>query len=261
MSTIDYTDEFKNQLIKYIKTDTFLINECFSNPAVRDLLTKDRYFNIFKSKMEYGNSSNISGQAIDHNSDEIRMFYNEMSLRPDLISKPLSCLNSVAMNAYKMKVLTIGCRTEAEIFSLVNAGFKIDNITGIDLFSYTPLIEIGDVTDLPYPDDYFDVVVCGWVLEFVTEIERAISEISRVSKYGGLIAIGGMHHPVSMDMGEYNKRANHLDRVWYASVDGILDAFKVNHENCVFKSDIYKEDLDKRGEVVVIFKCTGDKNA
>ena len=260
MSKIKHSSGFRNELLEYLRSDDLLVNECFRLPAVRDLLTKDRYFNTFSSEIEFGASDKVTAQAIDHNSDELRMFFHEMSLRPDLISKPLSCLNAVAMHAYKMKVLTIGCRTEAEIFSLVNAGFDINNIKGVDLFSYTPLIEIGDVTDLPYSDNQFDVVVCGWVLEFVTDIDKAVSEIKRVTKKDGFIAIGGMHHPTSLDLKAYNKRANHEDRVWYASVEGILAAFMVSHQDCVFQSEIYEEDLDKRGEVIVIFRYRGQEN-
>ena len=160
----------------------------------------------------------------------------------------------VMMNSYKMKVLSVGCRTEAEIFSLVDAGFEIENITGIDLFSYTPKIKLGDVCNLDFASGAFDVVICGWVLEFVTEIEKAVREIKRVTKPGGLIAIGGMHHVVSVDLEKYNRRKKHEDRKWYASIDHIMETFEVSDKECVFKSEIAEEDLDKRGEVIVIFK-------
>ena len=128
------------------------------------------------------------------------------------------------------------------------------NITAVDVFSSSPLIELGDVCNLAFPPNYFDVVVCGWVLEFVLDLEKAASEIVRVAKDKGLIAIGGMHHPVSLDLDSYNRRKKHSDRVWYASVENIRNLFNVTHENCVFKSDIDASDADKRGDVVVIFK-------
>jgi SAM-dependent methyltransferase len=254
MSKIEYSADFEKKLEEFIQTKEFKDSECFRIPKVRDLLVLDRFKNIYQSELKTISSDSITGQTILHNSSLERMFYSEMSARPDLISKPLSCMNTVMMNAHKMKVLSVGCRTEAEIFSLVDAGFEVKNITGIDLFSYTPLIELGDVCDLAYPSETFDIVICGWVLEFVTEIEKAVLEIKRVTKPGGFIAIGGMHHPISVDLEKYNKRKKHEDRKWYASVDNIIKTFKVSNRDCVFKSEIAVADIDKRGEVVVIFK-------
>lgn len=254
MSDIQYSIHFKKALKKFLVSKDFLNNQCFRIPKVRDLLVLDRFRNIYQSQISITDSNNSSSQNILHNSSLDRMFYSEMSSRPDLISKPLSCMNSVIQNGHAMKVLSVGCRTESEIFSLVDAGFNINNITGVDLFSYTPLIELGDVCNLTYPSKIFDVVICGWVLEFVTNIEKAILELKRVTKPGGLIAIGGMHHPTSLDMGTYNKRKKHEDRKWYASVDNIFEAFEVSDRECVFKSEINQEDLDKRGDVVVIFR-------
>jgi len=57
-------------------------------------------------------------------------------------------------------------------------------------------------------------------------------------------------------LGKYNARKKHEDRKWYASVENIFKVFNVSDRECVFKSEIVEEDLDKRGEVVVIFKRT-----
>jgi len=256
MSKIKYSDNFESALDEFIQSPEFKFNECFRIPKIRNLLVLDRFKHIHQSRIKTTQSEGSTDQTILHNSSLERMFYSEMSGRPDLISKPLSCMNSIVMNAHKMKVLSVGCRTEAEIFSLVDAGFDIGNITGVDLFSYSPLIELGDICNLAYPSQTFDVVICGWVLEFVADIEKAVLEIKRVTKSGGLIAIGGMHHPISLDLGKYNARKKHEDRKWYASVENIFKVFNVSDRECVFKSEIVEEDLDKRGEVVVIFKRT-----
>ena len=39
----------------------------------------------------------------------------------------------------------IGPRNEAEIFMLWSYGFKLENIVGLDLISYSPLIDLGDM--------------------------------------------------------------------------------------------------------------------
>ncbi len=251
---IESSEFFEKTLNDYLNDKTFLNNELFRIPSIRDALTLDRYKNLFNSQITKSSSDLSSKVTIEHNTDFDRMFFAELSKRPDLISNVLTSLNRVRQNASRMRVLSIGARTEAELFSFINAGFKISNIECIDLFSYTPYIKVGDVNSLNYPDASFDVVVCGWVLEFCNDIQKACAEIKRVAKRGSYICIGGMHHPISTDMTEYNTRKHHEDRIWYCSIDNIKSYFDVKDSDFVFKSDIEIEDIDKRGEVVAIFK-------
>ena len=245
-----FREIMNRDFIKKCQLDSIL----FESPDFRDFLTKYRFQNLLSPSFEYLETTNSSEVTISHNTDPERMFYTEMSRRPDLINLPLRCLNAVKQNAHIMQVATIGCRTEAEIFSLVNAGFNPQNIRGFDLFTNSPFIELGDVTNMNVESEAFDVTICGWVLEFVTELNTAASELLRVTKNGGLIAVGGMHHPISLDRDEYSSRKEHHDRKWYCSVEGIKDLFDITDNEIVFKSDIDAADADKRGDIVVIFK-------
>jgi hypothetical protein len=47
-------------------------------------------------------------------------------------------------------VLSIGPRTEAEIFLLWAYGFKLELIKGLRLISYCTLATLGDVHDIPF---------------------------------------------------------------------------------------------------------------
>ena len=47
---------------------------------------------------------------------------------------------------------------------------------------------VGDVTDLPFEDGYFDVAHCHNVLMHVLDTQAVLSEVKRVLKPGGLIA-------------------------------------------------------------------------
>ena len=53
-------------------------------------------------------------------------------------------------------------------------------------------LKTGSVTDLEYPDSYFDAVVCLSVLEHLEPVTlaRALSEIKRVCRPGGVAVIG-----------------------------------------------------------------------
>ena len=87
------------------------------------------------------------------------------------------------------KVLTIGPRTEGEIFCLRAYGFKPENIRGLDLISYSPYIDVGDMHGMPYDDEAFDIVIASCVLVYSIDPEKACSEIARVVKKGGLVCI------------------------------------------------------------------------
>ncbi len=46
-----------------------------------------------------------------------------------------------------------------------------------------------DITDLPFEDDEFDLIVCSHVLEHVPDDAAALSELARVCEPGGLLAV------------------------------------------------------------------------
>jgi SAM-dependent methyltransferase len=46
---------------------------------------------------------------------------------------------------------------------------------------------VGDVTELPFPDDAFNVVVSAWVIETLAVPARAVKEYLRVLAPGGLV--------------------------------------------------------------------------
>lgn len=63
-----------------------------------------------------------------------------------------------------------------------------DNWISVDKYDNSPQIDRhDDIEDLQFPDDHFDAIVCWSVLEHVPSPQRAISEMHRVLKPGGLI--------------------------------------------------------------------------
>lgn len=94
---------------------------------------------------------------------------------------------------YDSKFLFIGPRTENEILFLKALGFK--NVYGIDIISYSPLITLGDMHKIPFKEDFFDIVICGWTLPYSTRPKDVINEILRVIKKEGIVAFGIEHVP------------------------------------------------------------------
>lgn len=58
---------------------------------------------------------------------------------------------------------------------------------------------VGSATDIPLPDGKFDLVLHCEVLEHIQEDQKALSEISRVTKPGGRLIISVPHPPAPID--------------------------------------------------------------
>jgi SAM-dependent methyltransferase len=56
----------------------------------------------------------------------------------------------------------------------------------VDLYPKNPEIQSMDIMNIPYSSDSFDFVICNHVLEHVANDRKALSEIYRVLKPGGL---------------------------------------------------------------------------
>jgi hypothetical protein len=118
--------------------------------------------------------------------------------RPMMLIRPLLSIGRVARSTGEMKVLSIGPRSEIEIFGLIASGFAVPNITGLDLFSYSPFVDVGDMHALPYANDSFDIVLLGWVLVYSKDQPAAAREVVRCCRHGGVVAIAADYSDASM---------------------------------------------------------------
>ncbi|MCC6544903.1 MAG: class I SAM-dependent methyltransferase [Nitrospirae bacterium] len=71
-------------------------------------------------------------------------------------------------------------------------------------------IKYGSVTSIPFPDEMFDLVVSGDVLEHVTDDDKAVQEFYRVLKKGGVCAVSIPAMPSLWDISD--EWAGHLRR-------------------------------------------------
>jgi hypothetical protein len=146
------------------------------------------YFMIFKKIQKYSDVDKSTGLGgVDYSK---KAFYDGIipvyrpSERTMLL---LNFLNSIP-NLNKNKLLIIGPRYETEILLAKAFGFK--NIKALDTFSYSPLIDCGDMHKMEYEDNFFNSIVCGWTLTYSNNPEIAAKEMIRVMKKNSILVLG-----------------------------------------------------------------------
>jgi SAM-dependent methyltransferase len=96
----------------------------------------------------------------------------------------------------RLTLLDIGCGSGWSTHALACAGY---DASGIDLnahgFEASPLrnmrLQEGSALKIPFPDETFDVVVSFQVIEHLPSPERALEEMARVCRAGGVICVVG----------------------------------------------------------------------
>lgn len=135
----------------------------------------------------------VADNTITHNLKGLR----DLAVnRSHLLVRPLSVIEALPVDA---RVLSVGPRTEGELMNLAAHGFAWPRIYGLDLISYSPKIQLGDMHSTPYADSHFDAVVMGWVLAYSEEPAKAASEMLRITRPGGIIAVGVEYSPQSQE--------------------------------------------------------------
>lgn len=186
-----------NRIRSYLAPRTLLA------PSFKEYLRRSRYFlgvrlllrhwwfrqkgiPIRKYEIDHHASDNaINEHVLPRNFGNMGSFFRRRTEQIINVMRSISCVE-----ADKSKVLCIGPRNEGEVLLLEAYGFEIENITSIDLFTYSPTIDLMDMHHMTFNDNTFDIVYSAYVLTYSTNVERACSEMVRVAKNGGIIAIG-----------------------------------------------------------------------
>ena len=149
-------------------------------------------------------SDSVSANTVKYN---LTAFKRPLLLkRTRVLLRPLSVIETLGPDA---AILVVGPRSEDDLLHLRAYGFR--NVRGLDLISYSPHIDLGDMHRLPYADSTFDVVLYGWVLVYSDDPRAAAAEALRVVKDGGIVGIGAEHHPERLAESPHARRIAELE--------------------------------------------------
>jgi SAM-dependent methyltransferase len=149
-------------------------------------------------------SDSVSANTVQYN---LSAFRRPLLLRRTrVLLRPVSVIETLHRDS---AILVVGPRSEDDLLHLRSYGFR--NVRGLDLISYSPQIDLGDMHRMPYADSSFDVVLYGWVLVYSDEPRRAAREALRVVKPGGIIGIGAEHHPPRLADSAHARRIAELE--------------------------------------------------
>ncbi len=180
--------------------------------------------------------SNLRPKLISHNLTALENPTDDFVMRR--MNMLIGAVTSIELLGPNSNILIIGPRTESDIFILRGLGFK--KIQAIDLISYSPLVTLGDMHNLPYPDNYFDAVICGWTISYSANPKLAANEMHRVIKNGGLIGVGVEHINYSRRVEKQKDNRlvgiqNETDRI--NTIHDIQKLFDFSNHKTIFNHD------------------------
>lgn len=85
-------------------------------------------------------------------------------------------------------ILSIGSRDENEL-ETISSFFPKSKVSGLDLFSASTKIKIGDMHDMPFDNNSFDITIAIHNMEHSYDPHKSLGEMHRVTKEGGLLSI------------------------------------------------------------------------
>lgn len=191
-------------------------------------------------------TGNMGTNTVFHNQRMLERWKDLAISRSHLLVYPLSAIRV----SKSIPMLCIGPRSEGELLNLLGMGFR--NIRGIDLISYSPWIDLGDMHAMPYTDNSFGIVIMGWVLAYSREKRKAAKEVLRVVQNGGLVAVGSEDRKETAEELAAISGYEVANEERLTSVAAILDLFAPHVDHVYFSHDRPREPRQK-WQLLVIF--------
>jgi len=191
--------------------------------------------------------------VILHDYSHTSLLANRPSERILKLIMPLTMIETLTADS---KILSIGCRYEWDMLLMCAYGFRAENVRGLDMLSYSPWIDLGNMHAMGYANDTWDAVVLGWVLSYSSEPERAAREIVRVTRPGGIISLAVTYYPPER-LKELSQPGGDHSNAYVAgaqrrqTTESLLALFAPHVDRIYFRHDV--PDPGKQGHCIAIF--------
>jgi hypothetical protein len=186
------------------------------------------------------------------------VYSKKMLLQGNTSDRPLSLIRPLSSipHVEKGRVLSVGSRYETELLYLVGYGFDSKRIRGLDLFSYSPWIDSGNMHNMPYPDRSFDVIVLGWIVSYSQRPKKLAEEVMRVIADEGVIAIGVSYYSDDFVKAKISSGQNVIGdfESRLQTTSELLELFNPWVTQVIFRYDPPKETAESRCLVVFSVK-------
>ena len=243
-ASLTFTSEDWQNVFTYVRKNPAVL---FFDSYLRNYVARKRAAEFGRTQKWSEGGDDIAGFAVGYNAHQMEKFLESHVVR---LIRPLSILDPVYDKASALQLLSVGPRNENEIYHLIAHGFRLENITAIDLVSNGPLVQIADMHDLPFDDGAFDIAVSGWTLPYSRNPKRALAEHVRVLNRGGLLCLGLTRVPPG------TPEAAQLDQQGcanYTTADQILDDIgRENVADVAFRHE--PMDLSQKGAILLIVR-------
>jgi predicted SAM-dependent methyltransferase len=204
----------------------------FCNSRFRAFLPFGFNFHVIKKKKIVGSGYRQNARCpICGSMDRERLIYLYLLLKTDIFEKPKKLLHVAPEKKLKDKL-------QSEV--------NIDYLTA-DISTKNVIIKM-DITDIKFPDDSFDAIICNHVLEHIIDDSKAISELYRALKPGGWAIL---QVPVSLTLKETYEDTS------ITNSRGREEAFGQKDHVRIYAED-YQDRLEQAGFRVNVFKWVAD---
>jgi len=207
--------------------------ECpFCHSYLRSLLPFGLNFPVLKEKRVVGGGYRLDCLCPICNSfDRERLLYLYLANQTDVFEKPAKLLHVAP---------------EERLKNLLCSKTNLDYLTA-DLFQKTVMVKM-DITDIQFPENSFDIILCNHILEHVIDDRKAMAELYRVLKPGGWAIL---QVPMSLSL------SNTYEDSSITSPADRETAFGQNDHVRIYAGD-YLTRLADAGFNVDVFKWTDD---
>jgi SAM-dependent methyltransferase len=200
----------------------------FCNARLRKFLPYGLKLPVLKAKQVVGGGYRQKALCqICGSMDRERLLYLYLLHKTDIFEKPIRLLHVAP---------------EAIVENILQAVVSMDSLSA-DISGINVMIKM-DITDIQFPDDSFDAIICNHVLEHIIDDRKAMSELYRVLKPGGWAIL---QVPISLSLDNTYEDSSII------TLKGREEAFGQADHVRIYAED-YQDRLAKAGFKVNVFK-------